>query len=163
MKKALMISGMILLVLMVAAGSFWGGMAYESNRADRVRDNFMQARGQGNGGPFPQDGQIPVGEIPPGFLGSGGTNGQVKTIDGNVMTVSTAQDVTTVHLSAETQIGKSITATIADIQPGLRVRVTGERDEAGDITAEQVTILADEFVDDTPSDTVGPSPTGTEP
>ena len=43
------------------------------------------------------------------------------------------------------------------------MRVTGERDEAGDITAEQVTILADEFVDYTPSDTVGPSPTGTEP
>jgi hypothetical protein len=145
MKKSLAILGLIILVLLVAAGSFWGGMKYESSRADQVRASFINARGQANGSPFLQEGQLPVGEIPYGLQGGGGTTGQVKTIEGNIMTISTAQDVTTVQLTDDTQIGKSVTATIADLKPGLRVRITGERDKDGKITAGQITILSEDL------------------
>ena len=67
--------------------------------------------------------------------------GEVKSIEGNVLTVSTAQDVTTVNLSDTTQIVKSVEGTTSDLQPGVRVMVTGEQDNDGNITASQITIL----------------------
>lgn len=163
MKKALIISGLILFVSLVAAGSFWVGMKYESNRAARVRANFMNERGQANGGLFSQEGQVPIGVMPSDFPGMVGTMGQVKTIEGNLMTVSTAQDVTTVQLTDETRIGKSVSATAAELQPGVRVRVTGERGKDGKITASQITILSDDFNGDFLPGRADPSQTGTEP
>ena len=148
MKKALMIFAAISLAVLIAAGSFWGGMAYQSNRVNRIRAEFEAARGPIGGGPFPEGG---LSGGPPesgrftgqgmGFFGGGGTTGQIKTIEGNVMTVSTPRDVTTVNLSADTQIEKSVAGAIADLQPGMRVLVTGERDSDGDITASWVRIL----------------------
>jgi hypothetical protein len=162
MKKALTIVAMILLGVLVALGSFWGGMRTESNRADRARANFMNARGQANGEFFSPEGQIPSGEAPSGFMG-GGTLGEVKSVDGNVVTLSTAQDVTTVQLTGETRIGKTVMAVAAELEPGMRVRVTGERDTNGDITADQVTILSDEFPGDVLPIPADPSQAGTEP
>ena len=146
MKTSLIVIGGILLIGLVAAGSFWGGITYQSNRVNMARANFEAARGQldsgqfpGGGLGFPQEG-IPGGP-PAGFSGRGGTTGQVKTIQGNTMVVSTAQDVTTVHLSDTTQIEKSVAGAIADLQPGIRVLVAGERDADGNISASRVTIL----------------------
>lgn len=161
MKKALLISGIVILVALIAAGSFWGGMKYESNRANEVRDRFMNARGQANGGPFSGEGQFQGGELPSGFPGGSGTTGEVKTIDGDVMTISTAQDVTTVQLNDETRIGKSVTMSLEELQTGMRVRIIGQKDNAGKITADQITILSDEFdVFPGPGDPPG---AGTEP
>lgn len=53
MKKTLIIVGSILLVVLLSASSFWGGMTYQSKQADRVRANFLNARG----GQPPTDGQ----------------------------------------------------------------------------------------------------------
>ena len=85
MKKILIIVGAILLVGLVAAGSFW-----------------------------------------------------------DVMTLSTAMDVTTVNLSASTQVEKSATASVADLQPGMQVTVTGQRDSNGEISASRSMILSDD-------------------
>jgi hypothetical protein len=156
MRTALLIIGAILLLALVAAGSFWGGMAYQSSQVDRVRANFEAARGPIGGGQFPEGSlpDNPMGGLPQGgqsmrqgmgFFGGEGTTGQVKTVEGNVMTVSTAQDVTTVKLSADTQIEKSVAGTLADLQPGTRVLVAGERDSDGNITASQVRILNNDY------------------
>jgi hypothetical protein len=67
--------------------------------------------------------------------------GQVKTNEGSTLTISTPQDVTTVNLTDSTRIQKSVEGTHADLQPGTRVMVAGERDSDGVITAEQITIL----------------------
>jgi hypothetical protein len=156
MKKTLMILGAILLAVPVAAGSFWGGMAYQTNRANQTRANFENARGLANTGKFPGNAE--------GFPRGGGTTGVVKTIDGNVMTVSTAQDVTTVNLSQTTQVEKSESAAISDLQPGMQVTVIGQSDSDGEITASQVTVL-----NNNSSDTQAlqqppyPSPTEREP
>jgi len=74
------------------------------------------------------------------------------------LTVSTAQNVTTINLSASTQIQKSGPAASSDLQPGVRVMVTGQRDTKGNITASQVMILNTE-----PPSTTNPDATGTEP
>ena len=67
--------------------------------------------------------------------------GEVKSIEGNVLTVSTTQDVTTVNLLDSIQILKSVEGTTSDFQIGVRVMVTGLRDDKGNITASQITIL----------------------
>jgi hypothetical protein len=133
----------ILLVALVAGGSFMGGIKYQDNKAAQVQANFFNARGgQAPGqGQFPGDGQFPGagqaqngGQVPgggPGFAGGRGTAGEVKSVDGNVLTLSTAQDVTTVNLSDSTQIQKTASGTTADLQPGMRVMVTGETDSDG--------------------------------
>jgi hypothetical protein len=152
MKKILVIVGAILLAVVIAAGSFYGGMAYQTNQANQVRANFFNSRGlgdngqlPGNGSGFPNNGQNPGfqnGGQNSGFFGGGGTVGQVKTIEGNVMTVSTARDVTTINLSDSTQIEKPTTGSVADLKPGVQVMVTGQRDSNGEITASQITILS---------------------
>jgi hypothetical protein len=165
MKKILIIVGAILLAALIAGGSFYGGMAYQTQQADQVRNRFMQARGMTEGD-MPQFDQLPGGELPQGMqppdgartLFSSGSVGTVKTMDGNVMTISTAQDVTTVNLSADTRIEKTVDATLADLQPGVRVVVSGERDKDGNITASQIQIVNDDFP--VPNN---PPPAGTEP
>lgn len=143
MKKTLMIIAAFLLVILVAAGSFWAGMAYQSRQAEQVRAEFMSARGIPSAGQMP--GGLPEGgQFQPdsaGFPGRGAT-GQVKSIEGNVMTISTAQDVTTVNLMEDTQIEMTVSGDTSNLQTGMRVMVMGERDD-GVISASQITILSE--------------------
>ena len=166
MKKILIIVGAVVLAALIAGGSFYGGMAYQTKQAEQVRASFLQARGITDGN-IPQQGQFPGGNLPQGgqppsgggtgFQGHG-TFGVVKTINGNVITISTAQNVTTVNLSADTRIEKYASAAITDLQPGVRVMVTGQQDKSGNITASQVLIVNNEFPNPD-----NPSPTGTVP
>lgn len=145
MKTTLIVIGMIVLVALVAAGSFYGGMVYQTNQASQVRQEFMAARGMAD------EGQMP-GELPsmgglfqqggPGVLGRGAA-GQVKSIDGNVMTISTAQDVTTINLSEDTQIEMTVSGEITDLKTGMRVMVVGETDGDGVVNASQITVLGE--------------------
>jgi hypothetical protein len=166
MKTTLLIIGTFILVVLVAAGGFYGGMVYQTNQASQVRQEFMGARGI-------TEGQFP-GEMPPmgGQFqqdGSGspgrGAAGQVKSIEGNVMTISTAQDVTTVNLSQDTQIEMTVSGEIADLQTGMRVMVIGETDGDGVVNASQITVLSENqsgipFGQQPPD---SPPDTGTEP
>jgi hypothetical protein len=84
--------------------------------------------------------------------------GQVKTVEGATLTLSTAQDVTTVTLSDATQVEKTVTGVLADLQPGMQVMVSGERDAEGNLTASQIRIIDSSLSGFTP-----PSATGTAP
>lgn len=165
MKKILLIIGAILLAALIAGGSFYAGMAYQTKQADQVRARFLQERGMTEGG-MPPSGEFlgrnfPEGLQPPSGGGMGfpgrGTTGVVKTLEGNVMTISTAQDVTTVNLSEGTRIEKYAWAALADLQPGVRVMVTGQPDKDGKISASRILIVNNDFPNP------DPSPTGTEP
>ncbi len=159
MRKILIIIGGVLLAAVIAAGSFWGGMAYQTNQVNQISTNFFNSRGQGNNGQIPGNGTgFPNNGQNPGFFGGGGTVGQVKTIEGNVMTVSTARDVTTVNLSATTQIEKPVSGTIDDLIPGVQVMVTGQRDSNGEIIASQVTILINNPTGPVSTPTAGTGP-----
>ena len=117
-------------------------MAYQRNQANAVRAHFVSSRGL-NGGPNGDaGGAFFFGEVPGMQVTSrqhragqqrrngfgGGVTGQIKTVDNNSLTISTAQDVTTVNLSDATRIEKSADDTLADLQPGLRVVVSGHRE-----------------------------------
>jgi len=145
-KNILIIVGVVGFVLLVGAGGFWGGMTYQSNQNSQAQARFFEQRGQP-----PSDGEMPAGMQPPsgeqmggGFRGGNGTMGEVKSIEENTLTLSTAQDVKTVNLSDSTKIVKSVEGTTEDLLPGVRVMVTGETDEDGNITANQITIVSNE-------------------
>jgi len=152
-KKILIITGVILLVILVGAGGFWGGMTYKANQNSQAQASFFEQRGGSpSTGQFPSDGQFPEGmqfqgagqgnfDQTQGIFRGSGTMGQVKSIEGDVLTISTAQDVTTVNLADNTTIIKSIEGSASDLQPGVRVMVAGEADDEGNITANQITIL----------------------
>jgi hypothetical protein len=165
MKKGLIIVGAVILAGLVAAGSFWAGMTYQTNKAEQSRANFINARGQFGDGQFPQDGQLPggdqffqEGQLPGagqgGVFGRGGTFGQVKSVDGNELTISTAQDVATVHTSDATQIEKTVLGSISDLQPGTRVLVVGQNEKDGTLSASLIQIV---------SENAANPPPGTEP
>lgn len=148
MKTFLIVVAVILATGLAAGGGFWGGILYQTSKVDTARANFESARGPLNGMP---EGGFPSGQAPDrqfqnggtqgGFFGRG-TAGSVKTLEGDTLTLSTAQDVTTVKLTADTVVLKTVTGGAADLQAGVRIMVTGERDNDGAITASQITILS---------------------
>jgi hypothetical protein len=150
MKKILIIVGAVVLAVALSAGSFVGGMAYQRSQQSQIQANFFRSRGlnpngeNANGFSFNgsgANGTNPNGnEGQRGFFG-GGVNGQVKSVDGNVLMVSTPQNVTTVNLTDSTRIEKATTGTTADLQTGEQVLVTGQRDDNGNVTAVQVLIM----------------------
>jgi hypothetical protein len=136
MKKIYVIILAVFLALVIAGGSFYGGMAYQKNQVSAIQNRFAQRGGLQPGieitpGAFPGQGRNGFG---------GGASGQIKSIEGNVLSLSTAQNVTTVNLSDATIILKSVNGTIADLLPGLRVMVIGQADSNGVINATQITI-----------------------
>ena len=148
-KKVLFIFGAVLLAAVIAGGSFYGGMAYQRSQVNNIRDQFLRERGlegdpsQAGGGPV-TGGSGANGDLtnrPAGDFPGGGITGQVKSITGNTLSLSTPQDVTTVTLLGETAIEMASAGTTADIQPGQQVMVTGTRDNDGNITAVRVYIL----------------------
>ena len=155
MKKNILIPmiiiGVIVLVAGAAVGGFFGGKAYERNQANTVRDNFLRDRGiQGfNPNAAPNAGQGGANFTAGGF--GRGTTGEVKSLDGNTLTLTSGGTDTVITLSDKTQIVKTTSGTTADLTAGQQVMVTGERDANGNITtATQVTILNTSSTGNTP-------------
>jgi hypothetical protein len=142
----ILIAGVIVLVAGAAVGGFFGGRAYERNQANTIRNDFMSERGiQGfNPNAAPNENFTPGQNgtnFPSGGFGRG-ASGEVKSIDGNTLTLTTGQNETKVTLSDTTAIVKSTSGTTADLAAGQQVMVTGERDADGNVTATQVMILS---------------------
>jgi hypothetical protein len=139
MKKILWIIGGILILAIASGASFEGGMAYQRNQADSIRSQFLRSRGinttNGTGTNANRSGGF-------GFGGGGGATGQIKSIQGNTIELSTPTNVTTVTLTASTQIEKSISAKTSDLQTGEQLIVRGQRDANGNITANNIQIMS---------------------
>lgn len=152
MKKVFWIAGAVLLIGLAVGGGFWAGMMYQSRQVAQVRANFENERGPMAMGQAPNQGQNLLGEGMPGGptggqIGGGfpgaETIGTIKTIDGDTITISTAMDVTTVNISDSTRLEKYVPAGTVDLQVGMQVLVSGQQDNDGIVSANQVTILDD--------------------
>jgi Domain of unknown function (DUF5666) len=131
-----LIIGVIVLCGAVGAGAFYGGTVYERQQTTNVRNSFFNGRGgTGGGGGYGGAGGGGGG----GF--GGGVSGTVKSITGNTVQVSTAQNVTTVTLNSSTMILKTAAGTTADIQVGDQITVRGQRDASGNVTATNIQLL----------------------
>ena len=96
----------------------------EANRLREVAVGVGVAGGRSRGG---------------GGLG-GGVFGQLKSVNGNTLTVTTQNGDETVDLTANTQIEKTTAGTTADLKAGEQLVVRGQRDSSGTVTAESVQI-----------------------
>jgi hypothetical protein len=151
--KALYIVGAIVLVALVGAGGFYGGVVYAQSQTQNTAADFARLRGAGNGteaaasGPcgFPQrtnggtrqgSGQGSSGQVTSGQgSGQGGfqgnsqqlgncvARGTIKSIDGSTIQISTPVSVVTVKVDGTTTITKTDTGTLSDLKTGDRVTV----------------------------------------
>ncbi len=156
MGKGLTIVGGVVLVLVVGGGAFYGGIIFERSRESDVQGRFFAERGgfPGDFGGFGQGG-------PGGFQQSGdhddeqgafqgrtgfsrGAAGTVKSIEGDILLLSTAQDVTTVILTDQTVISLFVDGELEDLTAEQRVTVVGQRNDEGDIVAEIIQILSEQ-------------------
>ncbi len=152
MRKVAVILGVVLCVLLVAGGSFYGGMTYERTRRTNLQAQFFTERG------FPQGGQMVIGGVPPEGFGQSGTpnapqgqgfvgrgaNGTIESLEGDTLRLSTGQGTTTVLLTDQTVISRFVTGDRSDLQTGERILVVGERDDSGNITATSIQIMPTE-------------------
>lgn len=99
------------------------------------RQQTVQGTPQPGGQFFAGQGQSPFGAL------RGGQVGTVEKVEGNKLTLNTASGVVEVALSPDTTVSKTATGTLSDIQPGLQVTVTGQRDESGVLKASTVVIV----------------------
>ena len=139
-RLALPVAGM-LVILLVAAG-FWGGVTVEKGRsgsggsAAALAARFGRA-GSGGGGlsGFPFGG---------GTTGSStGTTGTVSVVSGNTLYVLTsAGALTKVTLSPSTKITRNANAKADGLRPGDTVTVQGATSANGNVTASSITATA---------------------
>ena len=67
-------------------------------------------------------------------------SGEIKQVDGDTIRLSTATEVLTVKLNDQTEIQKTATGAVSDLQPGERITVQGERAADGTFTARSIQI-----------------------
>lgn len=147
MSKWVLVIGAVVIVLAVGAGAFYGGTVFERTRQANLQAQFFAERGGMPGGAMPSggftggfpSGQIPSGAQPRMFRGASGT---VSTLDGDTLVLTTDQETTTVLLTEETIVERTVEATRSDLQAGQSVTVMGERDDQGRLTATTIQILA---------------------
>ncbi|HUV93201.1 MAG TPA: DUF5666 domain-containing protein [Anaerolineae bacterium] len=140
MKKPLIIAAAVVGVLLVAAGSFWGGMSYGQSRATQTRARFPEGELERRGAAFPRAGQTPQ----PGQVGAqrlaGGLRGTIEEVGDDALVITTEEDTIQVQITDTTLINKFAVVTIADLEAGEQVVVSGTRNEDGSYTARSIQV-----------------------
>jgi hypothetical protein len=134
----------VLVVVVVAAGSFYGGMVYGKNQAETT----MPVAGEGGefAGARGQFGQRPggLGGAEEGQLlrdQSGMLFGEIQSIgDGELMVTDANGEQMTVYIADTTLIRKQADVTLADLEEGETVIISGNRDDDGNITARSLQV-----------------------
>ncbi len=132
----------VLLALLIAAGSFYGGMVYGENRAQAEMPVFANAEGTpGWRGQFgaPPGGQ--AGTDRRQFSGAQGGSlfGEIQSLGSGEMTIidQNGKQVK-IHVTDTTLIQKQAEVTLADLQEGEMVAISGSQETDGSITARMV-------------------------
>jgi hypothetical protein len=157
MKRVVIGLVVAVVVLALAGGAFFGGMKLGQNQ---VIKNPMQYLA-GADGAFPiraGNGQFPGGagtDAQGGqFPGAGGTPGAgfqgrgvaasadtIQAIDGDTITLNTADGSVKVITSDTTYIQKYMSVTVADLAVGDSVTVQGTNNDDGSITARSIRVM----------------------
>lgn len=134
--KNKMLIGFIIAMIVVGAGSFYGGMLYGKSQASSQNNAARQQRlgqgaGQVQGGQFNRQGRA-------GQAGSF-VNGDIIAKDDKSITVKSADGGSKiVFLSGTTQIMKSVNGSTADLENGKNVMITGSANSDGSLTAQSI-------------------------
>jgi hypothetical protein len=127
------ILGIVVLVV-VAGGSFYGGTVYGQNQVQAA----FAARRQGA---FPFPGGTPEGAFAGQGQRGGTVFGQIAEIgDGVLVVTDNNGKQTQVHVTDTTLIEKNASVPLADLKTGETVIVSGSQDADGSITARSVQV-----------------------
>jgi len=138
-----MLIGFIIAVIIVGGGAFYGGMLYGKTKGGAQNLAFGQGQAfspNGAGGTQRSaSGQNKNGSR----MGAGGlVNGDIIAIDDKSLTVKSMDGGSKiVFLSAATQITKSVGGSMADLENGKNVMITGSTNSDGSLTAKSIQLL----------------------
>lgn len=150
--------GLLLVAALVLGGSlgsaFFGGMALGKSQGQKEVRTALPARstsglGQQFQGQLNQEqlqqfrqqsqGQSRLGD-PLGFAGRGGLSGTLEKVEGNTLTINTAQGTLRATISTDTAIQVFAEGTLQDLTPGLQITVVGQREGDGTVAARSIII-----------------------
>jgi hypothetical protein len=151
MNKALKVILGVVVVVVIAAGSFYGGMVFGKSRASAsaatVPMNFPEGFQPPDGAALPGDGTGRFGArgqdgAAGGFAAQPGMIfGEIESIDGNTLTLLTqAGGTLTVQVTDTTLIEKNASVAASDLAAGDTVIVSGSDNDDGSVTARSVQV-----------------------
>ncbi len=133
------ILGVVVLVI-VAAGSFYGGMLYGQGQAQSSRSSSGRFAGGPTGGYNSGQGQG-QGQGQRGFGQGGGIFGQISEIgDGYMVVTDNNGKQSKVQVTDTTLIEKNASVKLTDLSKGETVMVSGSQGSDGTITARNVQV-----------------------
>lgn len=137
----------VVVVLILVGGSFYGGTLYGKQQAlaqlpeafrQRLAQFGQQGAQAGMGTPQAQPGQRGFARF--GEQG-GGLIGQIEEINGDTLIITNFEgQQTRVQVTDTTLIEKYASVTVAELEPGEQVIVSGSENEDGSITARSVQV-----------------------
>jgi hypothetical protein len=136
MKKTFIV--MVIIVIAVGAGAFYGGMKYGQSKVPQglSRGNFptgsaFDGQGLRNSGA--------VGGLQGRTAGSNFVSGEIIAKDEASITVKLRDGGSKIIFYSEnTEVGKFLAGTAADLETGKTVAVTGKANSDGSITAQSI-------------------------
>ena len=99
----------------------------------QLREQFGGQLGPGGGGQ----------RFGGGGGGGGGLTGTIESIEGNILTVNTAQGPLQATVGTDTIIQRFAEGTLADLLEGMRVTVSGEPGEGGGLQATSIFLVGE--------------------
>ncbi|MDP2708714.1 MAG: hypothetical protein Q8O93_01505 [bacterium] len=132
------IIGFIIALLVVGAGSFYGGMLYGKGKGGAQNSAFGQRQSFGANG---TGGALRIRNGSGGNLAAGGgfVNGDIIAKDDKSITVKLPDGGSKiVFLSDSVQVMKSVSGALADLAVGENVTVSGGANADGSITAQTI-------------------------
>lgn len=133
--KNKIIAILVIVAVVVGAGSFYGGIIYQKNQSP-----IKNLSRNENGVNFQKNGQRM------GQNNSGGAfeNGEIISKDDKSITIKTRDGGSKIILfSNSTTVGKTVDGSTADLGVGNQVMVNGQTDASGIITAQNIQIRPD--------------------
>lgn len=134
MKNANKIVGLVIAVLIVASGSFYGGMLY-----GKSKNSFGQRMGQ-----FRENGQMGPGAPTRQMNGNqnrGLMNGEIISLDDKSLTIKLPDGGSKIiFFSGQTSIGKAISGSVSDLAVGQIISASGTANSDGSVAAQQIQI-----------------------
>jgi hypothetical protein len=139
--KVWVVTGVVLVVLIVGAGCFWGGMAYGESHATPDVETLIRERMAAGGGQFPggrRTGQGAGTGAGQGTAAGGGVMGTIEAIEDSVLVVNSNDGIVRVTTTETTLIQKMAAVEVDALDVGTTVLVIGSKNDDGTITARAV-------------------------
>jgi len=127
----------VVVCLLIAGASFWGGMSYGKSTSNK--NSFVNRQGSFNQNGIGAQGGRMMGQNIRGGNGGGFTSGEIISKDDKSMTIKLRDGGSKIVLfSDSSKFEKTVDGSISDIIAGKNVMVTGTTNPDGSISATSI-------------------------